>query len=154
MLGHELAYCLGQIKDPLALPILTRVLEDPEEHVMVRHEAAEAMGAIGDPASLVVLRTYLGHEDSSLRETAEIAVAKIEWDNSDEGRKAGPKFVASPFSAISGWKAKVVYGEQRVRDYRSSTSFYFQSISIHIHHFHTLNSRTTSHPYEPLTIPL
>lgn len=38
LLGHELAYCLGQLKDPRALPILTKVLEDDQEHVMVRHE--------------------------------------------------------------------------------------------------------------------
>lgn len=42
LLGHELAYCLGQIKDPRALPILQKVLEDPTEHVMVRHEVSRS----------------------------------------------------------------------------------------------------------------
>lgn len=43
------------------------------------------MGAISDPISLSVLRPYLTHENRALRETAEIAVAKIEWDNSPAG---------------------------------------------------------------------
>ncbi|GAA5886227.1 hypothetical protein JCM5296_003527 [Sporobolomyces johnsonii] len=90
LLGHELAYCLGQLKDPKALPILTKVLEDPNEHPMVRHEAAEAMGAIGDEAALPVLRKHLTHENPAIRETCEIAVDKIEYDNSEEGRKAEP----------------------------------------------------------------
>lgn len=42
LLGHELAYCLGQLKDPRALPILTKVLEDDNEHVMVRHEVSQS----------------------------------------------------------------------------------------------------------------
>lgn len=44
------------------------------------------MGAISDPSSLAILRPYLTHENRALRETAEIAVAKIEWDNSPEGK--------------------------------------------------------------------
>lgn len=38
LLGHELAYCLGQIDDVHALPILERVLADRAQHPMVRHE--------------------------------------------------------------------------------------------------------------------
>lgn len=49
------------------------------------------MGAISDPASLPVLRKYLNHDNVSIRETAEIAVAKIEFDNSPEGKKQAPK---------------------------------------------------------------
>ncbi|MCH1527551.1 MAG: HEAT repeat domain-containing protein, partial [Candidatus Poseidoniaceae archaeon] len=42
LLRHELAYVLGQMQDPLAVPKLIEVLSDEQEHVMVRHEAAEA----------------------------------------------------------------------------------------------------------------
>lgn len=58
---------------------------------MVRHEAAEAMGAISDPSSIAALEPFLIHENPSLRETAEIAIAKIKWDNSEEGKAARPK---------------------------------------------------------------
>ncbi|SCV72859.1 BQ2448_4396 [Microbotryum intermedium] len=87
LLGHELAYCLGQINDPYALPILQKVLENDDEHPMVRHEAAEAMGAISDLSSIPILKKYLDHPIAAIRETAEIAVAKIEWDNSEQGKK-------------------------------------------------------------------
>ncbi|KAL8290500.1 hypothetical protein RQP46_002758 [Phenoliferia psychrophenolica] len=99
LLGHELAYCLGQIDNPLALPILQRVLEDENEHLM----AAEAMGAISDPSSLPILRPYLSHPERAIRETAEIAVAKIEWDNSPEGKASN---VPNAFPTIDPAPAK------------------------------------------------
>lgn len=39
LLKHELAYCLGQMKNPMAISILTSVLEDLSQEPMVRHEA-------------------------------------------------------------------------------------------------------------------
>ncbi len=55
---------------------------------MCRHEAAEALGAIGDTGSLGVLREYRDREGEVVvvRETCEIAVARIEWENSEEGK--------------------------------------------------------------------
>lgn len=41
---HEVAYVLGQIQNPVALPSLRESLSRQEEHSMVRHEAAEALG--------------------------------------------------------------------------------------------------------------
>lgn len=45
------------------------------------------MGAISSTASLPVLKKYCGDSDRAVRETCEIALARIEWDNSDEGRR-------------------------------------------------------------------
>ncbi|KAF8903099.1 armadillo-type protein [Gymnopilus junonius] len=87
LLKHELAYCLGQIKKASALPALESVLRNISEDPMVRHEAAEAMGAISNPSSVPVLKEFLDDSERSVRETCEIAVAKIEWDNSEEGKK-------------------------------------------------------------------
>jgi deoxyhypusine monooxygenase len=39
LLKHELAYCLGQMRDPIAINILINVLEDVSQEPMVRHEA-------------------------------------------------------------------------------------------------------------------
>ena len=39
LLKHELAYCLGQMQDSRATPILIRILKDTEQEPMVRHEA-------------------------------------------------------------------------------------------------------------------
>ncbi|THH06881.1 hypothetical protein EW145_g3773 [Phellinidium pouzarii] len=85
LLKHELAYCLGQIKSERALPVLQSVLRNEEEDPMVRHEAAEAMGAISAIASIPVLREFLGDPERTVRETCEIALAKIQWDRSEEG---------------------------------------------------------------------
>lgn len=42
LLKHELAYCLGQMQDPLANPVLIRVLKDVNQEPMVRHEAGNS----------------------------------------------------------------------------------------------------------------
>ena len=56
---------------------------------MCRHEAAEALAAIGDPGCLGVLRRYRDREgeETVVRETCEISVARIEWLESEEGMK-------------------------------------------------------------------
>ncbi|KAJ3574713.1 hypothetical protein NP233_g1571 [Leucocoprinus birnbaumii] len=87
LLKHELAYCLGQMKLTSALPTLESVLRNQNEDPMVRHEAAEAMGAISSSSSLPILKEFLQDSNRSVRETCEIALAKIEWDNSPEGQK-------------------------------------------------------------------
>ncbi len=58
---------------------------------MCRHEAAEALGAICDTGSLGVLRGLRDDEGEVrvVRETCEIAVARIEWEN--EGVKEGER---------------------------------------------------------------
>lgn len=45
------------------------------------------MGAISDPSSVPILKEFLTDPERSVRETCEIAMAKIEWDNSEEGKK-------------------------------------------------------------------
>ncbi|KGL89680.1 Deoxyhypusine hydroxylase, partial [Charadrius vociferus] len=58
LLKHELAYCLGQMQDEAAIPVLVQVLEDTGQEPMVRHEAGEALGAIGNPNVLDILKRY------------------------------------------------------------------------------------------------
>ncbi|KAH9939815.1 ARM repeat-containing protein, partial [Amylocystis lapponica] len=95
LLKHELAYCLGQMKQTSALPVLESVLSDEKEDPMVRHEAAEAMGAISSMSSVPILEKYKADPDRSVRETCEIALAKIDWDNSVEGRKHSDALTSS-----------------------------------------------------------
>ncbi|PFH53994.1 hypothetical protein AMATHDRAFT_53710 [Amanita thiersii Skay4041] len=87
LLKHELAYCLGQMKNTAALPTLESVLRNTSEDPMVRHEAAEAMGAISAAGSIQVLKEFLSDPERTVRETCEIAIAKIQWDTSEEGQK-------------------------------------------------------------------
>ncbi|KAH8795610.1 putative Deoxyhypusine hydroxylase [Hyaloscypha finlandica] len=100
LLKHELAYCLGQTKNLAAVPYLRTLLEDVHEDAMCRHEAAEALGAIGDLGSLGVLRGFRDREGEAMvvKETCEIAVARIEWENSEEGKRE--KLRQSDFASI------------------------------------------------------
>lgn len=79
LLKHELAYCLGQMKDTRAIPILEKVLKDTSQEPMVRHEAGEALGAIGDPSVLELLRSYSKDPVVEVAETCELALGRIEW---------------------------------------------------------------------------
>lgn len=100
LLGHEAAYVLGQIGSAHALPILKSTLADERRDPMVRHEvrvdfllrkgaglvltfaqAAEAMAAISDPSVLPILEQYAQDKEVAVRETCEIAIAKIKWDH-------------------------------------------------------------------------
>lgn len=68
------------------MPYLRAVLEDVDEDSMCRHEAAEALGALGDVNSLQLLRQLRDSKEEVevVRETCEIAVARIEWENSQD----------------------------------------------------------------------
>lgn len=83
LLKHEVAYCLGQTRSPLAMgPLREALLRRDAEDPMVRHEAAEALGAIADPDCLGLLleRRDDAAEETIVRETCEIAVERIRWE--------------------------------------------------------------------------
>ena len=79
LLKHEIAYVMGQMQDPHAVPHLIERLEDGEEDVMVRHEAAEALGAIGDRTALGVLERFVDDDEVVIAESCEVALDLLEW---------------------------------------------------------------------------
>ncbi|NWU93197.1 DOHH hydroxylase, partial [Upupa epops] len=79
LLKHELAYCLGQMQDEAAIPVLIRVLEDTSQEPMVRHEAGEALGAIGNPDVLDILKRYSEDPVVEVAETCQLAVRRLQW---------------------------------------------------------------------------
>ena len=79
LLKHEIAYVMGQMQDPHAVPHLIERLEDAEEDVMVRHEAAEALGAIGDRTALDVLERFVDDDEVVIAESCEVALDLLEW---------------------------------------------------------------------------
>nr|XP_033811753.1 deoxyhypusine hydroxylase [Geotrypetes seraphini] len=79
LLKHELAYCLGQMRDEAAVPVLIRVLEDRNQEAMVRHEAGEALGAIGSLEVLDLLKQYSTDPIIEVAETCQLAVRRLEW---------------------------------------------------------------------------
>lgn len=86
LLKHEVAYCLGQTGNPAAEKPLRDVLSDLQEDPMCRHEAAEALGALGTAGNLDLLREFRDREGEEVvvKETCEIAIDRIEWENSKE----------------------------------------------------------------------
>lgn len=86
LLKHELAYCLGQMKDVRAIPILEEVLKDSSQEPMVRHEAGEALGAIGDPKVLELLQSCSNDPVVEVSETCQLALGRIKWLQNEASR--------------------------------------------------------------------
>ncbi|CAG9805449.1 unnamed protein product [Chironomus riparius] len=84
LLKHELAYCLGQMKDTRAIPALIKVLEDVNQAPMVRHEAGEALGAIGCPSVIDLLEKYSKDPIVEVAETCQIALDRVKWMQEQE----------------------------------------------------------------------
>lgn len=96
LLKHELAFCLGQMQDPIAIPVLSAVLRDHSQEPMVRHEAGEALGAIGDPSVLDLLREYSQDPIVEVAETCQLAVRRIEWVLENPESPDGPYMSVDP----------------------------------------------------------
>jgi len=79
LLKHEVAYCLGQLQDPYAVPVLISVLQDPAREAIVRHECAEALGAIASPDVLPVLKKFSDDPVPEVSETCKMAVDRLNW---------------------------------------------------------------------------
>ncbi|EAU85962.1 deoxyhypusine hydroxylase [Coprinopsis cinerea okayama7 len=123
LLKHELAYCLGQLKKESALPKLEAVLRDTAEDPMVRHEAAEAIGAISSKGSIPVLEEFLKDSERAVRETCEIAIAKIQWDHSEEAKRQREAENAVPYTSIDPAPAtsKLLAGKPKPEDISSES---------------------------------
>lgn len=74
LLRHEVAYVLGQMRNPLATDVLIEVLENEDEADIVRHEAAEALGNIGTDKALRCLEKYVDSDVDILRESASVGL--------------------------------------------------------------------------------
>jgi len=99
LLKHELAYCLGQMQDEGAIPVLETVLKDVSQEPMVRHEAGEALGAIGNPKVLDLLKQYSEDPVIEVAETCQLAVRRMEWlmnGGSEEGADGNPYSSVDP----------------------------------------------------------
>ncbi|XP_026725165.1 deoxyhypusine hydroxylase [Trichoplusia ni] len=95
LLKHELAYCLGQMQDERAIPVLQKVLEDVNQDPIVRHEAGEALGAIGDPKLRELLEKYQHDPAVEVAETCQIALQRLNWVAKDEKEKLSKSLYTS-----------------------------------------------------------
>lgn len=81
---HEIGYVLGQMQHPASVPALCAALERLEENPMVRHEAAEALGSIGRDECLAVLQRHRGDRERVVKESCEVALDMLEYENGDQ----------------------------------------------------------------------
>lgn len=81
---HEVGYVLGQVQHPASIPQLQAALERPGESAMVRHEAAEALGSIGHADCVAVLQRYRGDGERVVKESCDVALDMLEYENSSE----------------------------------------------------------------------
>ena len=106
LLKHELAYCLGQTRNPDSVSYLQDAVRNTKEDAMCRHEAAEALGALGFTSSLELLQKVRddANELDIMRETCDIAVDRILWENSEERKaeKLKPRYVFSVMCSYDG----------------------------------------------------
>ncbi|XP_063146809.1 deoxyhypusine hydroxylase [Candoia aspera] len=95
LLKHELAYCLGQMQDERAIPVLIDVLQNTSQEPMVRHEAGEALGAIGNPKVLDILKQFSEDPVVEVAETCQLAVKRLEWFQEHKAKSAN-----SPYCSV------------------------------------------------------
>ncbi|KAJ3294245.1 hypothetical protein HK104_003822 [Borealophlyctis nickersoniae] len=98
LLKHELAYVLGQMRNPHAISCLTSVLKNRKEDPMVRHEAAEALGAIAQESVLPLLEQYAKDESRVVRETCELAIERIRYEAAR--KQSGDKEPESSYTSV------------------------------------------------------
>jgi deoxyhypusine monooxygenase len=86
LLKHEVCYVLGQIQErgEGARAALTTVLENCNEHPMVRHEAAEAIGSIAAVHTKSLLEKYRSDTCQIVAESCEVALDMMEMEINDE----------------------------------------------------------------------
>lgn len=109
LLKHECAYCLGQMQDSTALPVLKRVLSNVNEEPMVRHEAGEALGAIGDASAIPFLNKYLNDDSPEVAETCALAVERLQWLSDKDGggfRDNNPYLSVDPAPPVNNGSVK------------------------------------------------
>merc|ERR1712063_6204 len=92
LLKHEVAYAIGQMREPAAIEILKGLLSDSNEHPVVRHEAGEALGAIGTDECYAIVQQFVNDPSREVRETCELAVARIQWLQTITDPKKREKF--------------------------------------------------------------
>ncbi|KAG8230836.1 hypothetical protein J437_LFUL010233 [Ladona fulva] len=98
LLKHELAYCLGQMQDERAIPILISVLRNTDQEPMVRHEAGEALGAIGSEEVIEVLKEYANDKTPEVAETCQLALSRIQWLSNQKKESEG--LPENPFASV------------------------------------------------------
>lgn len=90
LLRHEVAFVMGQMREPAAVEALAKCLSNELENAMVRHEAAEALGSIGSEEANEVLFKFKDDPCLVVRESIAVALDIADYNNSDNLHYAPP----------------------------------------------------------------
>ncbi|KAJ0699089.1 putative deoxyhypusine monooxygenase [Helianthus annuus] len=108
LLRHEVAYVLGQLQNKAASDALSRVLQDVNEHPMVRHEAAEALGSIADDQCISLLEEFSKDPEPIVSQSCEVALSMLDFERSGKsfevlGRLSFAHFIRKLYRVKSEW---------------------------------------------------
>ena len=76
---HEVAYVLGQMQRLSSANALIEVLQNQQEHRMVRHEAAEALGAVGGERATKALQDFHDDSETVVKESCDVALDIVDY---------------------------------------------------------------------------
>ncbi|XP_062521229.1 deoxyhypusine hydroxylase-like isoform X2 [Corticium candelabrum] len=115
---HECAYCLGQMQDTTAIPILISLLKDSNQETVVRHEAGEALAAIGDPSVESVLKDHAHDHAVEVAETCQIGLDKMKYMRSpcEEKLSENPYCSVDPAPPMANADTTVIDLEKQLLD--------------------------------------
>ncbi|MFS7918717.1 putative deoxyhypusine monooxygenase [Helianthus anomalus] len=82
LLRHEVAYVLEKLQNKAASDALSRLLQDVNEHPLVRHEAAEALGSIADDQCISLLEEFSKDPEPIVSQSCEVALSMLDFERS------------------------------------------------------------------------
>jgi deoxyhypusine monooxygenase len=100
LIDHEVAYLLGQLGASSSIEVLFALADDDSVDPIIRHESIEALGNFEDTGLLSKLSTYLDHPVDIIRESAVLAINKIQ--NPVEGEETSLYGTKDPAFAYKG----------------------------------------------------
>eukprot|EP01102_Stenamoeba_stenopodia_P006650 TRINITY_DN1838_c0_g1_i1.p1 TRINITY_DN1838_c0_g1~~TRINITY_DN1838_c0_g1_i1.p1 ORF type:complete len:327 (-),score=65.02 TRINITY_DN1838_c0_g1_i1:116-1096(-) len=119
LLKHEIAYALGQMQDPYAVPFLINVLKNKSEDSMVRHEAGEALGAIAVPEGIPALEEHAVDPIPEVSETCQLALERIRYvQNNKQKQGDGEQTSESLYDSVDPAPAEANVSNQDVEKLR------------------------------------
>ena len=84
LLKHDCAYLLVQLHNPIANAVLRSVVEDLQQHPIVRHEAAASLAALDGTGAYELLQKYSTDSAQEVADTCILAMKKLDWVKTDE----------------------------------------------------------------------
>lgn len=129
LIDHEVAYILGQMKQPTTVPFLFSLAENKSISPIIRHEAIEALGNFEDKGLIIRIQPFLNDSISIVRESAILAIKKLEEGglNKDPFSRYHSRDPAYPFEGTFE-EAVDVFNSDKIEE-KYKALFYFRDLN-------------------------